>query len=190
MAGFLCCTCVQSDHEERDGKDDDRYAPHEFGSHAGDMHCNVDVEFTLGVSMKRALFFLLTFCMLVFMASFFVAVSKESTAAYSLSVVSFSCFVALYSAGVLGYKVGGSTLSLEDKVNTLEKENTELKESVTALAKSIYMVSSENAPAFGFNHSPDGLLDKYLAPVNHLIEGDIKASVEEDLKKLTYPQNP
>ena len=140
--------------------------------------------------MKRALFFLLAFCMVVFMASFFVAVSKESMAAYSLSGASFVCFVALYAAGVLGYKVGGSHISLEAKVEALENENTELKESVTALAKSIYMVSSENAPVFGFKHAPGGLLDQYLAPVNHLIEGDIRATVEEDLKKLTYPQNP
>jgi ribosomal protein S13 len=126
----------------------------------------------------------------VFVASFFVAATKDSTAAYSLSVVSFVCVVSLYAAGVLGYKVGGSHLSLEAKVNTLEKENTELKESVTALAKSIYMVSSENAPAYGFDHAYSGLLDKYLTPVNHLIEGDIKATVEEDLKKLAYPKNP
>ena len=140
--------------------------------------------------MNRHLFVLIAFCVVVFLASFYVAVTKDSTAAYSLSVVSFVCVVALYAAGVLGYKVGGSHLSLEAKVITLEKESTELKESVTALAKSIYMVSSENAPAFGFNHAPGGLLDQYLAPVNHLIEGDIRVTVEEDLKKLTHPQNP
>jgi len=138
--------------------------------------------------MNRHLFVLITFCVVVFSASFFVGVTKDSTAAYSLSVVSFVCVVALYAAGVLGYKVGGSHLSLEAKVNTLEKENTELREAVTALAKSIYMVSSENAPAFGFKHSPGGLLEQYLTPVNHLIEGDIRATVEEDLKKLTFPQ--
>lgn len=140
--------------------------------------------------MNRHLLFLIAFCVVVFLASFYVAVTKDSTAAYSLSVVSFVCVVALYAAGVLGYKVGGSHLSLEAKVNTLEKANTELKESVTALAKSIYMVSSENAPAYGFKHGPGELLEQYLAPVNHLIEGDIRATVEEDLKKLTYPQNP
>tara|TARA_R110001599_G_scaffold171353_1_gene362250 strand:- start:256894 stop:257331 length:438 start_codon:yes stop_codon:yes gene_type:complete len=126
------------------------------------------------------LWFLFAFCCL----SFVTAAYLNSSGAFTLSGVALLLFIGIFAVGVLDYKVGGNQLTLEKRVNTLEKENTELKDSVTALAKSIYMISSENAPVYGFDHATDGLLDKYFAPVNHLIEGDIKATVEEDLKRL------
>lgn len=132
--------------------------------------------------MKRALIFLLVFCMVVFIASFFVAVSKESTASYSLAGVSFVCFVALYAAGILGYKVGGSHLSLEAKVEALESKNTELQESVTALLKAIYVLSHAETPMAGPSNEQYSLIDQYLSPIKHLVIGDVKASVDSDIQ--------
>jgi hypothetical protein len=141
-------------------------------------------------SANKPLIFILAFLLVFSCSSFAAGVYLNSAAAFTLSGAALLPFVGIFAVGVLDYKVGGNQLTLEKRVNSLEKENTELKESVTALAKSIYMVSSENAPAFGFNHASGGLLDKYLAPVNHLINGDIKATVEEDLEKLTYSKTP
>lgn len=139
-------------------------------------------------SVSKPLIFILAFLLVFSCASFTAGTYLNSAAAFTLAGAALLPFVGIFAVGVLDYKVGGHQLTLEKRVNSLEKENTELKESVTALAKSIYMVSSENAPAFGFNHTAGGLLEKYLAPINHLIEGDIKATVEEDLKNLTYPR--
>ena len=133
---------------------------------------------------------LIAFCVVVFIASFYVAVSRDSTPAYSLAVVSFVCIVALYAAGVLGYKVGGSYLSLEDKVQALEKEGTELKEAVTALLKTIYFVSSAEMPTDGRTAKHEAIIDKYLEPVRHLTPEDVKASVNDDIRRLDERKSP
>lgn len=140
--------------------------------------------------MNRHLFILILFCVTVFVASFFVATSKESTAAYSLSIVSFACVVALYSAGVLGYKVGGNYLSLESKVSTLEKENTELKKSVTALLKSIYAMADGASRWDGPPEQHYKLIDEYLGPINHLVAPGAKDEVKADIAKLFPHENP
>lgn len=140
--------------------------------------------------MKRSLILLLSFCLAVFMASFYVAASIDSTAAYSLSVVSFACFVALYAVGVLGYKIGGNYISLETKVETLEKESTELKKSVTALLKSIYAMADGASRWDGPPEQHYKLIDEYLGPINHLVAPGAKDEVKADIAKLFPHENP
>ena len=139
--------------------------------------------------MKRSLIFLLSFCLIVFIASFYVAASKDSTAAYSLSVVSFACFVALYAVGVLGYKIGGNYISLETKVETLEKESTELKQSVTALLKSIYVMAHGASIWDGPTEHHNKLIADYLAPIKHLVDPNIQDQVNSDISKFMQPDN-
>ena len=129
----------------------------------------------------------MTFCVVVFVASFFVASTKDSTAAYSLSVVSFVIFFALYSVGVLGYKIGGNYIQLETKVGNLEKESTELKELVTALLKSIYVLEHGASVWTGNTKEHHALVDEYLSPISHLFSGDIRSQVLSDIKKFNAP---
>lgn len=140
--------------------------------------------------MTKSLIFILSFLFLLCVAAFAAGFYLNSASAFALSSAALVFFVAIFSVGVLDYKIGGNQVTLEKRVGSLEKENTELKQSVTALAKAIYMVSSENAPAFGFNRAQFKLVDDTLAPINHLIDGDIKAAAEEDLKKVIYHDNP
>ncbi len=118
------------------------------------------------------------------MASFYVAASKDSVAAYSLSVISFVCVFALYAVGVLGYKVGGNHLSLESKVRSLEQGNTELRESVTALIKSIYVMSDGASRWDGPPEEHYKLISEYLAPIAHLMSAGAKEQVAADIAKL------
>lgn len=140
--------------------------------------------------MKRSLIFLLSFCLVVFIASFYVAASKGSTAAYSLSVVSFACFVALYAVGVLGYKIGGNHISLEAKVETLEKESTELKQLVTALFKSIYVVAYAAGHWDCRTETQYKIMEEYLLPIGHLIDPDAKAQADADIARIFTNENP
>lgn len=140
--------------------------------------------------MKRSLILLLSFCLVVFIASFYVAVSKDSTAAYSLSVVSFACFVALYSVGVLGYKIGGNYIQLETKVETLEKQNTELKQSVTALLKSLYVVAYSAGHWDCRTETQNKMIEEYLLPIGHLIDPDARAQADADIARIFTNANP
>jgi len=126
----------------------------------------------------------------VFIASFYVATSKDSTAAYSLSVVSFACFVALYSAGVLGYKIGGNYISLETKVHTLEQESSELKKLVTALFKSIYVVSYAAGHWDCLTETQVKMMEEYFLPIGHLIDPDAKAQADADIARIFPSETP
>lgn len=140
--------------------------------------------------MNRHLLVLVSFCVAVFVASFYVAITKDSAPAYSLSVVSFVCVVALYAAGVLGYKVGGSQLSLEAKVNNLEQQNTELKEAVTALLKSLYVLEHGSSLWEGTTEKHYALVSKYLEPISHLVSDNVREQVVSDMAKFREETNP
>lgn len=140
--------------------------------------------------MKKSLVFIFGFLLILCVSSFIAGWSLGFAAPFYLSAVSLILFGLLFFLEILGYEIGGSLVTIRKQLNNLEQQNTELKESVTALAKAIYMVSSENAPAFGFNRAQSTLIDNTLAPINHLIDGDIKAAAEEDLKKVIYHDNP
>lgn len=129
--------------------------------------------------MNRHLFGLIAFCVVVFFVSFYVAFTKDSAASYSLSVVSFVCVVALYAAGVLGYKVGGSHLSLEAKVQALETKNTALQKLATALLKVMYVLSHPDTPMAVSSAEQHNLIDDYLKDIQDLVDDDVRAKVNE-----------
>ena len=133
--------------------------------------------------MKRPLIFLLIFCLVVFIVSFYLA-------AYSLSVVSFACFVALYSVGLLGYKIGGNYIQLETKVESLEKQNTELKQSVTALFKSLYVVSYAAGHWDCLTETQNKMIEEYFVPIGHLIDPNAKAQADADIARIFPSGNP
>jgi hypothetical protein len=116
-------------------------------------------------------------------ASFYIAVTKDSTAAYSLSVVSFVCVVALYAAGVLGYKIGGNYLSLEAKVHTLEQEKEELKKAVSSLLKALYVIQDGAGRMGGAPISHQKLIEEYLEPIAHLVDKEAIEHAKTDIKR-------
>lgn len=131
--------------------------------------------------MKNPLIFILLFLFLLCVASFIAGVKLDSGAAFALSGAALLPFVGIFAVGVLDYKVGGSQLTLEKRVNSLEKENTELKESVTALLKAIYVLGHAETPIGGPSCEQYNLIDQYLSPIKHLVIGDVKASVDRDI---------
>ena len=134
-------------------------------------------------STNKPLIFILIFLGVLCVASFIAGVNLNSAAAFALSSLALLAFVAIFAVGVLDYKVGGNQLTLEKRVGTLEKENTELKESVTALLKTIYFVNSPEMPIDGLSAKHHAIIEQYLKPVKHLITEDVEALVNNDIKK-------
>lgn len=146
-------------------------------------------------SINKPLIFVLAFLIVFSCASFVAGVYLNSAAAFTLSGAALLPFVGIFAVGVLDYKVGGSQLILERRVNSLEKENTELKESVTALLKSIYVLSHPDSPAAGPSIEQYKLIDEYLQPIQHLVAGDVrgevsKAVLEAHKNGRHFQQNP
>lgn len=94
------------------------------------------------------------------------------------------CFVVLYAAGALGYKVGGSHISLEAKAHTLEQEKEELKTASTALPKSLYIVLMSGGALSVMLKSNKKLIDQYLSDASNIIDIEAKSVVDRDLDAL------
>lgn len=124
------------------------------------------------------------FCLLVFLSSYCIAATGDSSGAYILALVSFVCTTAIYSVGFLGYKIGGKHLELESKVQTLETKASELQLAVMALIKSTYLLTHRETLFDG--HSPEQLaiFERYIEPIKHLVTSDIKAEVDADMAKI------
>lgn len=140
--------------------------------------------------MKKPLIFILIFLALLCVAAFGAGVHLNAASAFGLSSVALVFFVAIFAVGVLDYKIGGSQVTLEKRIGSLEKENTDLRISVTALLKSLY-VMSHGASCYGgpsTNHAK--LVSEYLSPINHLIDPNIKDQVNADIAKFMQPENP
>lgn len=130
--------------------------------------------------MNRQITAILVFCLIVFACSFYFGVTKEASV-LSVSLASFLCFVALYAAGFLGYKVGGSHLSLEAKVHNLELEREEQRKAVSALIKVLYVVYDGAGRIGGGLSSHDQLIEKYLAPIEDFVDKD---SIQEAIREI------
>lgn len=155
------------------------------------LNLNVGVSSTEVIAtMKKPLTFILSFLLVLCVASFIVGASINSAAAFGLSGVALLPFVGIFSVGVLDYKVGGNQLTLEKRVNNLEQENTDLRESVTALLKSIYVMSHGASCWDGPSDNHNKLVSEYLAPINHLIDSNIQNQVNADIAKFMTPENP
>lgn len=134
--------------------------------------------------MKKSLALILSFLTLICIASFIAGAYLNSAAAFGLSTVSLCLFVAIFAVEVLEYKIGGHQVTIEKRLGSLEKDNIELKEAVTSLLKSIYLLSHPNTPIGGPSQEMHQLIDKYLAPIKHLILEDVKVTVELDLNNI------
>lgn len=128
--------------------------------------------------------FILFFLLISSCISFYYGVALNCSAAFTLSTTSLIGFTAVYCAVVLGYKVGGSQLSLEPRVQDLEQQTEELKKVSTALYKALYVVSSSSYQIGGMTNTQDTLLESYLEPIAHLIEPKAKENAIVDLKAL------
>jgi hypothetical protein len=129
-------------------------------------------------SLAAILAFLLAMCLSAFAAGVFL----NSAGAFGLSGAALIPLVALYAAGVLGYKVGGSQLSLEAKVHNLETEKEELKLAVSALVKSLYVIQDGAGRMDGGPSSHQDLIKQYLAPVDHLMSANLYEQVMSDIR--------
>lgn len=134
--------------------------------------------------MKKSLIFILSFLLLLCVASFIVGTQLNSAAAFALSGAALLPFVGIFAVGVLDYKVGGNQLTLEKRVNNLEQENTDLRESVTALLKSIYVMAHGAGIWDGPTEHHNKLISGYLAPIEHLIDPNIQDQVNADIAKF------
>lgn len=139
--------------------------------------------------MNKPLTFILGFLLVLCVASFIAGYQLNSAAAFALAGAALLPFVGVFAVGVLDYKVGGSQLTLEKRVNSLEKENTELKESVTALLKSIYVMAHGASIWDGPTENHNKLISDYLAPIKHLVDPNIQDQVNADISKFMPPEN-
>lgn len=139
--------------------------------------------------MNKPLTFILGFLLVLCVASFTAGIQLNSAAAFGLCGVSLLPLVALYAAGVLGYKVGGSQLSLEATVHNLEQQQEELRKSVSALLKSMHVISHGASIWDGLTENHNKLISDYLAPIKHLIDPNIQDQVNADISKFMPPEN-
>lgn len=130
---------------------------------------------------NKPLVWLLVFCFLVFVASFAVAIWKDAAACYPLAVIAFASLVALYAAGVLGYKVGGSNLSLESKVQVLDQENKQLREVTNTLLKCLLVVVDGAVRLGGPGKLHQAIIDEYLQSIQPLIEQNLQQNVLKEV---------
>lgn len=134
--------------------------------------------------MSKPLIFLLSFLLILCTAAFIAGYQLNSASAFALSGAALLPFVGVFAVGVLDYKVGGSQLTLERRMNSLEKENTELKEVVTALLKSLYALEHGSSLWEGTTDKHYDLVSQYLKPISHLFPSDIKEQVVADMSKF------
>ena len=134
--------------------------------------------------MDKKLTFILSFLLLFCVSSFIVGTSLNSASAFALSGAALLPFVGIFAVGVLDYKVGGNQLTLEKRVNNLEQENTDLKESVTALLKSIYALADGASRWDGPSDKHKNLVAGYLKPIGHIVPHDTQEQVSADIAKL------
>lgn len=123
-------------------------------------------------------------------ASFIAGVQLNSGAAFGLSGAALLPLVGIFAVGVLDYKVGGTQLTLEKRVQGLEQQNTELQKSVTALLKSIYVMSHGASIWDGPTEHHHKLLSEYLLPISHLISQGAKEQADADIAKFFAPPKP
>lgn len=127
---------------------------------------------------------LLLFLLAVFGISFYTAITKESTLAYSFATIVFLCLFALCASEFLQYKVDTQLVSLSREVTNLEQQNKELRSAVSALLKTLYVIEHGSSVWSGVTESHWRLIDGYLEPIQHLVAGNPKAEAAGDIAKL------
>jgi len=119
----------------------------------------------------------IVFCLTIFLVTLYRAIVFSSAAAYTFAVVPFIAFFALFAVGVLEYKVGGATISLESKVQDLERQNTELSEAIRALVSCIVVVEDGASRYNGPGKVHEKLMSEYLETISkHFEPGFIESA--------------
>lgn len=140
--------------------------------------------------MNKKLLFIPSFLFLFCIASLVAGFCLNSTAAFTISGGSLTFFVVLYAVGILDCKIGGSQITLEKRVDTLEHTNTELQTIVTALFKAFYLLSDAASRLGGPSEQRRKLALEYLQTINHLIAPDVQKQVDADIAKLAPKNTP
>jgi cell shape-determining protein MreC len=68
-------------------------------------------------------------------AGFYLSFKLQFKEAIYLSIISIIIFSVVYSVSYLQYNIGGSTISIENKIRELDSEQKELKEIIKILVK-------------------------------------------------------
>lgn len=133
---------------------------------------------------KLPLALILIFLFLVFLVFGYVGIVRNSTPAYTLAGIALAFFVALWAAGILGYKVGGAHLSLQKEVQTLAQDNKELRIITTTLVKIILTVMDGSYRVSGPADRHEKLTDKYIESISEFLDPDIIEQWNKDISSI------
>jgi len=110
------------------------------------------------------------------------AVRTDSAGAWALTNIAFIVAMAAIFVGLLGWKVGGSQLSLEARVTDLATESEKVRHVVDALIKSMVVMID------GYSNTPTRehfrLLGTYVGRIKHLGSADVIEHAKADLEEL------
>ena len=135
--------------------------------------------------MKRLpLAAILLFLFLIFVIFGYLGVIRASTPAYSLAGIALVFFVPLWAAGILGYKVGGTHLSLEKEVKSLAQDNIELKAITTTLVKILLTVMDGSYRVSGPTKGHEKLADKYIESISQFLDPQIAEQWNKDIADM------
>ena len=133
------------------------------------------------LSNNKPLVWLLAFCVVVFLMSFLVAVTKDSTAAYTLVDLAFAAVVALYASQVLDVEIDSKYLSLKSKVQALDQNNKQLQEVTNTLLKCLLVVVDGSVRLGGPGGLHQAIIAEYLQSIQSLIEPDLQRNVLKEV---------
>jgi len=119
---------------------------------------------------------------IVFVASFVSAAITSHAGAYTIAACAFFVGMALAVVEILGLKVGGHHLHLEQQIQANQEENKRLKEATEALLRSYYvLLDSVYRPLMGGPAVKQlKMINESLAPVRDLFPPQLQ---EDALRK-------
>lgn len=127
----------------------------------------------------------------VFVISFASGVATSHAGAYTIAACAFFVGMALVAVEILGLKVGGRHLRLEQQIGTVQAENKRLKEAVEALLKSQFVLADAvRYPMYGGPSVPHmRMLRKYLGPVEQYLDDGIISATFEELEHIAVSRD-
>ena len=133
---------------------------------------------------KLSLAIILIFLFLVFLIFGYVGIVQQSTPAYSLAGSALVFLVALWAVGILDYKIGGATISLEKEVKALAQDNKELRIITTTLVKTIFAVMDASYRVGGPTKEHENLTAKYIDSISKYLDADIIKQWNKDYDSM------
>lgn len=122
---------------------------------------------------KLPLTIILIFLFLVFILFGYVGITTNSTPAYTIACSALAFLVALWAVGILDYKIGGATISLQKEVKALAQDNKELRLITTTLVKTIFAVMDASYRVGGPTKEHENLTSKYIDSISKYLDVDI-----------------